>query len=80
MLLIANQRGEGWIEPTSNLRRIYQPLVFVRLQPSETVADDHSPPGCIGHISARPVQRRSQEHYCRARSAFDGDWRLSRFG
>ena len=56
MLLVADQRGQIRAERARHLRRISEPLVFVGLEPSQTVADDRSAADLPARIAASPVE------------------------
>ena len=79
VLRIPRKRGEFRRKAFCDLGRIGQPLVFIWLQPSETIADDNPLPYGAADIGARPVQRRPQEDDGIARFSFGDDRRLARF-
>src|SRR3546814_443997 len=70
MLHIACERGEFGRECPGDPGRISEPEIFIRLQPTEAVADQHAPPDLFRGIRSRAMRGGSEEADRRAGLAF----------
>ena len=78
MLAIADQRGEFGFEMPRNLGRIGEPLIFIRLEPAQTVADNHASARDMRPVPARAMERRAEEYQGAAGVDLGGDRILDR--